>query len=342
MHSLPRDSDSTGVARETLSPPESSFFAEDFPRCDALPDSVGCTFTPFTTMTTPTTVDAAPTGAERTLRAILDTSLRSRGMCVQVSPRKLRVTEGRSAEPAMSTMRPARQSGTTATALGAIVTVLRLPPVPAPEDLAVLTDDERARAGRFAFVSDQSAFVTTRAALRRALGDALSCPPDTVRIVTATSGRPTLDRSHGSRLDFNVSHSGAVAALALSHTGRVGVDIETHDIRRGLRDLVPTVMGLRERVMLTALTDEALFCEAFYGCWTRKEAIAKGIGTGISADLTAIDVPAVPSDGLVVVPGATHPRWRIVTVNVGAGVTMSVALADCAGPIRIAPLPESA
>ena len=258
-------------------------------------------------MTTPTTVDAVPTGAEQTLRAIPDATI-----------------------------------ARTATTPGATVALLKVPPVPAPEDLAVLTDDERARAGRFAFVRDQSAFVTTRAALRRALGDALSCAPGTVRIVSATSGRPALDRSHGSRLDFNVSHSGALAALALSHTGRVGVDIETHDIRRGLRDLVPTVMGVRERVMLTALTDEALFCEAFYGCWTRKEAIVKGIGTGISADLTAIDVPAVPSDGMVVVPGETHSHWRIVTVSVRAGVTMSVALAECAGSIRIAPLPESA
>jgi 4'-phosphopantetheinyl transferase len=295
------------IPGETLSPPDSSFFAEDFLRCDALPDSVGCRFTPFTIMTTPTTVDAVPTGAEQTLRAIPDATI-----------------------------------ARTATTPGATVALLNVPPEPSPGDLALLTDEECARAARFAFVRDRTAFVTTRAALRRALGGALQCAPDAVTIVRASSGRPMLDQSHGSRLDFNVSHSGAVAAIALSHTGRVGVDIETHDTRRGLRELVPTVMGLRERDMLTALTDEALFCEAFYGCWTRKEAIVKGIGTGIAADLTAIDLPAVPSDAVVVVPGATHPRWRIATVRVSAGVTMSVALSGCAGTIRIAPLPGSA
>jgi 4'-phosphopantetheinyl transferase len=233
-------------------------------------------------------------------------------------------------------------TATTVVTPGATVVLLHVPPVPATDDIALLTDTEQARAARFAFVRDQSAFVTTRAALRRALGDALACAPTAVAIVSASGGRPALHDSHGSPLDFNVSHSGAVAAIALSYTGRVGVDVEVHDAQRGLRELVPTVMGVNERAMLDALGDAASFCDAFYGCWTRKEAIVKGIGTGISADLTAIDVPDVPDDGLVMVPVAAYPQWRVVTVRVRSGITLSVAVAGCAGPIEITRLPECA
>jgi phosphopantetheinyl transferase len=246
-------------------------------------------------MTTPTTVDAAATGAELLLHAILDSTTPT----------------------AFSASSP-----------GATVVLLRVPPI--------------ARAARFAFDRDRSAFVTARAALRRVLGDVLQCAPDAVMLVTKSNGRPALHEVHGSSVDFNVSHSGAVAAIAWSHTGRVGVDVEVHDARRGLRELVPAVMSVAERDRLARQPDDESFSVAFYEFWTRKEAIVKGIGVGISADLTAIDVAELAADGLVVVPSAEPSQWRLVTTSVGRGVTLSVALAGCAGPIQIGPMAECA
>jgi 4'-phosphopantetheinyl transferase len=161
--------------------------------------------------------------------------------------------------------------------------------------------------------------------LRRVLASALQCAPADVQLVTPSNGRPALDRAHASSLDFNVSHSGAVGAIAWSHTGRVGVDIEMHDARRGLRELVPTVMGVRERQLLAQQPDDASFSAAFYDCWTRKEAIVKGIGTGIS---------------VVEVSTAEYRLWRVVTDRVRPDVTVSVALCGCQGPIRILPMAE--
>ncbi len=274
------------------------------------PDPIGCTFHPFMLMTTPTTVETAATGAEHLLRAISDDT---------------------------------RTTTTTATrAPGAIVVLLQVPPLPQPDDLMVLSEAEHARAGRFAFARDQAAFVTTRAALRRALADTLGCAPHDVALVSRSNGRPALDDTHASALDFNVSHSGGMAAIALSHSGRVGVDIEAHDARRGLRELVPTVMGRRERHLLDCQPDDAAFADVFYACWTRKEAIVKGIGTGISTDLTAIDIPEIPSDGMVPVASDAFPRWQLVTTRVRPGVTLSVALSGSDDPIHIAPAADRA
>jgi phosphopantetheinyl transferase len=241
-------------------------------------------------------VDAAATGAELLVHAILETTTPT----------------------AMVAATP-----------GATVVLFHVPPVVAPDDGRVLGDAERARAARFAFEKDRSAYVTTRAALRRVLASALQCAPADVQLVTPSNGRPALDRAHASSLDFNVSHS-----------GRVGVDIEMHDARRGLRELVPTVMGVRERQLLAQQPDDASFSAAFYDCWTRKEAIVKGIGTGISADLTAIDVAAIPADAVVEVSTAEYRLWRVVTDRVRPDVTVSVALCGCQGPIRILPMAE--
>jgi 4'-phosphopantetheinyl transferase len=262
-------------------------------------------------MTTPTTVDAAPTGAELSLCATAD-----------VTP-----------APFVST-------------LGARVALVHVPPVPLPEDVALLSETERARAMRFVFERDRSAFVTARAALRRTLGTALSCAPQDVRLVIDASGRPALDTSHSASLDFNLSHSGSVAAIALTAAGRVGVDIEAHDPRRGLRELVPTVMGRGERARLEAVRNDTVFANLFHEYWTRKEALVKGMGTGLATDVRTIDVPLLPPDGVVVLNALRPSRWRLVTTRVSEGVTLSVALAAPAlrdgGTITIQPFGERA
>ena len=223
---------------------------------------------------------------------------------------------------------------------GAVAGVIHVPPAPHAADLALLTGEERARAARFAFIRDQAAFVTTRAAIRRALGRALSCPPESVEILAGTTGRPVLSPSHGSALDFNVSHSGSLALIALSPDRLVGADIECHAPDRGLRELVPQVMGEGERALLDAQESDAAFCHEFYACWTRKEALVKGLGVGISADLTSFDVPRVPVDGAVAVPSEVHPLWRIVTVEPAPGFTASVAVADAHSVIAFAPFAD--
>lgn len=214
---------------------------------------------------------------------------------------------------------------------GAAVALFAVPPTAAVEDLGLLSDDECARAARFFFERDRAAFVTSRAALRRTLAGELSCHPADVRLITEANGRPALDQSHSTAIDFNVSHSGRLAAVALAHGGRIGVDIEWHRGDRGIRELVPTVMGARERELLLSMESDDAFLETFYACWTRKEAIVKGIGIGIAADLPSIDIPWIPSDGIVTVASTTTERWWVATHLVDASYTLSVALAVAPG-----------
>ena len=225
------------------------------------------------------------------------------------------------------------------TPLDAVVHLIAVPAEPADCDRSVLSRDELEHAARYRFARDRSAFVTTRAAVRQCLASELGVDPREVPIVREPAGRLRLsDDAPATDIDFNVSHSGALAAVALTCGRRVGIDLEERRADRDLRRLVTDVMGVAERKMLGALDDEE-FLRAFYACWTRKEAIVKAMGVGLAHPLNAIDIPELPPGGVVHVPSMDASRavltWTVQTMELPGGFTLSVALAGAGGRVEI-------
>jgi 4'-phosphopantetheinyl transferase len=93
------------------------------------------------------------------------------------------------------------------------------------------------------------------------------------------SGKPFI-RGEG---DLNISHSGDVVVLALVDNGYVGIDVEK--IRPIPLDdfsyYLPEVSKLEARDTMERLS-------MFYACWTRKEAVLKGIGSGLQIPLEQV------------------------------------------------------
>lgn len=158
-------------------------------------------------------------------------------------------------------------------------------PLDAPQ-LSVLDDDERSRAARFLRREDAMRHAAARAALRETIAARLGLPARDLRFLRDDAGRPRLAgifdgwRTDG-LLDFNVSHSGAYALIALSGTRRVGIDIEARRERFDWRAVAKSVLAPREIAHLESLA-EGLQRDAFYDAWTAKEALVKALGTGIS------------------------------------------------------------
>jgi len=120
--------------------------------------------------------------------------------------------------------------------------------------LALLSPDETARAGRFAFDHHRRRFVAGRAGLRRILADELNLRPAALSFTYNASGKPELHpTAHSPRsLRFNVSHSDRYALVATTTAGAVGVDIEkTRPIADVLR-LARTAFSSSELEALTA------------------------------------------------------------------------------------------
>ena len=148
-----------------------------------------------------------------------------------------------------------------------------------------LSPDERARADRFRFSHDARRFVNGRAWLRHMLGWWRREEPSRLHFHYNDQGRPWLDGGP----EFNLAHCESSAVLAVAGASRVGVDIEC--LRPGPdNDLVAgQFFAPGERARLRQLP-EGERAAAFLRCWTRKEALLKALGGGLSLPLDAFEV----------------------------------------------------
>ena len=141
---------------------------------------------------------------------------------------------------------------------------------------AGLSEDEGARAARFVFARDTRRFVVARSALRALLAGYLDVTAAALAFAYGPHGKPALDGGRAV-LGFNLSHSGEVAVVAVGWDRALGVDVE---LWRPLPDLVALAarsFAPRELAVLDALP-ETERPEAFFRCWTRKEAFIKATG----------------------------------------------------------------
>ncbi len=177
-----------------------------------------------------------------------------------------------------------------------------------------LTPDERVRRDRYVREDDRHAFVVTRALVRAVLSMHGPSTPDAWRFATNAHGCPSvIDAQAGSpRLEFNVSHTAGLVAMAVVRGHRVGVDVE--DARRVVReDLAGRFFAPAEVTDLRGLP-VAEQPRVFFDYWTLKEAYIKARGMGLAIPLGdfafVLRPPAAPAitfvDGFDDDPG----RWQ--------------------------------
>lgn len=128
-------------------------------------------------------------------------------------------------------------------------------------------------------------------ALREVLARYLDEDPAGIELRRGAHGKPAL-ADPSSPLRFNLSHSGDLALVAVTHGLEVGVDIQKIKPRRDI---------------------------AFYKAWARREAIVKCVGTGLLAPLPpdpiavrALDAPPGYAAALAVA-GDEVPHARFFT-----------------------------
>lgn len=159
------------------------------------------------------------------------------------------------------------------------------------EFMSLLSAEERERAARFAVDHARRNFVVTRAALRMWLSQELGVSAQAITFRYDAKGKPFLDGGGGSVATFNVSHSGDRSLIALANSVRVGVDIERVDDGRDLCAIARACWSPPEQKILDR-ADPREAARLFYRIWTRKEAVLKASGQGITGGLQTPDVSA--------------------------------------------------
>lgn len=181
-------------------------------------------------------------------------------------------------------------------------------PVP-PRGL--LSAAEQVRAGRIRDRVAGQRWAVSRWGLRVLLGRRLDLAPGAVELVLGERGKPRLAQPAG--LEFNLSHSGGLALVALAAVP-VGVDVEAVVPRgRDLAALAARALDPAEAAAIAAATPAAR-PGLFFPAWARHEARLKCAGGGFGGP---------PPDGPV----------AVADLELGAGYAGAVAIAGERPPL---------
>ena len=201
-----------------------------------------------------------------------------------------------------------------------------------------LSAEELARVDRLHRQTDRLRAIVGRGLLRLLLSHYLASSPDDVRLTCGPQGKPKLaDGPASQRLGFNLSHSGDLILVAISYGPAVGIDVERIRGDIDWNKIVMRRFSAREASELASLSPEERI-DAFYSCWTRKEAYIKAREDGLSLPLDQFDVAVLPGRPAMLLdsrhaPGE-HLLWTLRDLDVGEGYKAALAVEGAIGRLR--------
>ena len=142
----------------------------------------------------------------------------------------------------------------------------------------LLSVQEQEKAARFRFVRDKNSYIITHAVLRSILGVHLDSQPAEIEFISNDFGKPSLAEKY-KKINFNLSHSSGLSALAFSTGSEIGVDVEKIDPEFDFNLIAKAHFSRAENSFIHEVPGKER--ERFYIVWTRKEALLKAVGTGI-------------------------------------------------------------
>ena len=187
---------------------------------------------------------------------------------------------------------------------------------------------DRERAARFRFSEDRARFVLGRGLLRKCLGHYLQLTPETIELATTDRGRPILPQDE--TVQFSISHTQDLVAIALTSDARVGIDFEYVRTTPDLPELAKRIFSEEDLQAFQALPGSEA-PPAFFRAWTRKEAYLKARGEGIAEGLQQVSVSFGPEETGPVKDArdeSAPQTWRLLALPVPTDYIGSLACDD--------------
>jgi 4'-phosphopantetheinyl transferase len=145
----------------------------------------------------------------------------------------------------------------------------------------LLSQDEQDRANRLRFAKDRGRWANARSSLRAVLATCLQVDPLEIGFDLGKHGKPLVKG-----VEFNLSHAGGWAMIAVSRCAPVGIDLEA------IRDNVD-IARLLDRIGETQVTGTSA---ELFQVWARREARTKAVGGPLmeipTEDLRVVDLKA--------------------------------------------------
>lgn len=158
-----------------------------------------------------------------------------------------------------------------------------------------------------------------------------------LRLVSRNPTPPAERGTETKEINFNLSHSRGFMLLAVTRGREVGVDIELIDRDFATAEVAERFFSRREILSLRSQPDH-LQTEAFFHCWTRKEAYIKARGEGLSLPLDQFDVSLEPSGASLldnrISPGDVA-RWSLQELHPAPDYCAAVAVEGFSWKLRL-------
>jgi 4'-phosphopantetheinyl transferase len=201
---------------------------------------------------------------------------------------------------------------------------------PAADQLAALqktlTAVEIERANRFRFWRHKRRYIAGRGILRLLLGRYLCVSPPDVKIAYSEYGKPFLPAN---RIQFNLSHSKGIALYAFCLAADIGIDLEKIRPISDAQAIAARFFSSGEYARFQSLPEEKRN-DAFFACWTRKEAFIKAVGEGLSYPLDSFEVAFVIGKDarLLSIQGSEKEaaRWSLYSLSPVVGYAGAMAV----------------
>jgi len=181
--------------------------------------------------------------------------------------------------------------------------------------LRVLNPGEIIRANKYLKELDRNRFIVSRSTLRHILAGYLKCAPESIEFKSGENEKPYLE----SPIRFNLSHSGDWIVIAVANT-EVGIDVEYIKPHFNYEGILNSHFNEQEMNYINA--DDGL--HRFFKFWTRKEAILKATGIGLTEYLMAITA----LDGIHKIDGDllhTQTDWELNTFKTADNYPATIA-----------------
>jgi 4'-phosphopantetheinyl transferase len=195
----------------------------------------------------------------------------------------------------------------------------------------ILSPKERTRAERFHFERDHRRYIASQGHLRKLLGRYLRIAPEHIEFCHGARGKPALKETGntGTTLKFNLSHSHEVALYAITQNREVGIDIEHIRPVSDAIQIAERFFSPQEQKIFRSLPPEQQI-EAFFNCWTRKEAFIKAIGEGLYHPLDQFSVSLAPGEPARLLHVENDPqetaRWFLQALNPASGYVATLVV----------------
>ncbi len=194
----------------------------------------------------------------------------------------------------------------------------------------ILSFEEQRKSERFHFDKDRKSFIVTRGVLRTILSRYLGIEPNRLQFGYRSNSKPCLtEKSDGEEICFNLSRSHGLSLYAFTRSRQIGVDIEYIFPITEADQIFARFFSSHEYAKWQQLPKDQKQ-EAFFHCWTRKEAYIKARGEGLSLPLDQFNVSFAPGEpaALLASSGTSDEssRWLLRAFQPGPGYVAALVV----------------